>query len=53
MYEYLKSLEKDSIEFITESAFEQFNLDKLSIDNEYNMAIGLLNISETLKIFLK
>ncbi len=46
MYEYLKSLEKDSIEFITESAFEQFNLDKLNIDNEYNMAIRLLNISE-------
>lgn len=46
MYEYLKSLEKDSIEFITESAFCEYEIEKQRIENDYNMSIGLMNIQE-------
>ncbi len=45
MYEYLKSLDKDSIEFVHEAANAQFELDKLAIENEYEMAIRLIDLS--------
>lgn len=45
MYEYLKSLDKDSLEFVHESAKEQFELDKLAIENEYEMSIRLIDLA--------
>lgn len=47
MFEYLKSLEKDSIEFITESAFCEHEIEKQKIENDYNMSIRLIDIQES------
>lgn len=48
MYEYLKSLDKDSLEFATEAAFEEFNLNKRAIENEYEMSIKMFDLTNKL-----
>lgn len=45
MYEYLKSLNKDSLEFATEAAFEEFYLEKRAIENDYEMSIRLFDLT--------
>lgn len=47
MFEYLKSLEKDSLEFITESAFCEHEIEEQKIENDYNMSIRLIDIQES------
>lgn len=45
MFEYLKNLDKDSLEFISESVFAQFELDKSSIENEYEFSNNIFDIT--------
>ena len=47
MFEYLKSIDKDSIEFITESCIAEYDIERDKISNEYNMAIKMLNLNES------
>lgn len=46
MYEHLKNLDKDSIEFVTEAAICQFEIDRMSIENELNRAVKTFNVTE-------